>query len=154
MHYYESGHDSGSRINNLSGWKWMDAMLYPLSQSSELESRPFWVCFKPDRGNDMNGNIWNESYFELRIKRWKMWKWIREDHKDILMYHYYPVDFLVVFHTGGLLAGSLAIMTDAAHMLSDFAAFLISLFAIWVARWLPDKKRTFGYYRAGILKFI
>jgi len=40
-------------------------------------------------------------------------------------------------------------MTDAAHMLSDFAAFLISLFAIWVARWLPDKKRTFGYYRAG-----
>ena len=59
-----------------------------------------------------------------------------------------------MFHTGGLLAGSLAIMTDAAHMLSDFAAFLISLFAIWVAHWLPDKKRTFGYYRAGILKFI
>lgn len=42
-------------------------------------------------------------------------------------------------------------MTDAAHMLSDFAAFLISLFAIWVAHWLPDKKRTFGYYRAGEL---
>lgn len=53
--------------------------------------------------------------------------------------------------SGGLLAGSLAIMTDAAHMLSDFAAFLISLFAIWVAHWLPDKKRTFGYYRAGEL---
>ncbi|XP_078378655.1 proton-coupled zinc antiporter SLC30A2-like isoform X3 [Oculina patagonica] len=52
---------------------------------------------------------------------------------------------------GGLLAGSLAIMTDAAHMLSDFAAFLISLFAIWVARWLPDKRRTFGYYRAEVL---
>ena len=51
--------------------------------------------------------------------------------------------------SGGYLAGSLAIMTDAAHMLSDFAAFLISLFAIWVARWLPDKRRTFGYYRAG-----
>jgi len=60
----------------------------------------------------------------------------------------------LLFHTGGLLAGSLAIMTDAAHMLSDFAAFLISLFAIWVAHWLPDKKRTFGYYRAGKLKFI
>lgn len=40
-------------------------------------------------------------------------------------------------------------MTDAAHMLSDFAAFLISLFAIWVAKWQPDKKKTFGYYRAG-----
>ncbi|XP_020611499.1 zinc transporter 2-like [Orbicella faveolata] len=42
-------------------------------------------------------------------------------------------------------------MTDAAHMLSDFASFLISLFAIWVARWLPDKRRTFGYYRAEVL---
>lgn len=54
-----------------------------------------------------------------------------------------------ILFTGGLLAGSLAIMTDAAHMLSDFASFLISLFAIWVARWLPDKRKTFGYYRAG-----
>ncbi|KAJ7390026.1 hypothetical protein OS493_027550 [Desmophyllum pertusum] len=59
--------------------------------------------------------------------------------------------FVVAEVIGGLLAGSLAIMTDAAHMLSDFAAFLISLFAIWVARWLPDKKRTFGYYRAEVL---
>lgn len=59
--------------------------------------------------------------------------------------------FVVAEFVGGLLAGSLAIMTDAAHMLSDFAAFLISLFAIWVAHWLPDKKRTFGYYRAGEL---
>ena len=61
--------------------------------------------------------------------------------------------FVVLFFclSGGLLAGSLAVMTDAAHMLSDFAAFLISLFAIWVAHWLPDKKRTFGYYRAGEL---
>lgn len=59
--------------------------------------------------------------------------------------------FVVAEVVGGLLAGSLAIMTDAAHMLSDFAAFLISLFAIWVAQWLPDKKRTFGYYRAEVL---
>ncbi|CAH3182125.1 unnamed protein product [Porites evermanni] len=59
--------------------------------------------------------------------------------------------FVIAEVVGGLLAGSLAIMTDAAHMLSDFAAFLISLFAIWVAHWLPDKKRTFGYYRAEVL---
>lgn len=56
---------------------------------------------------------------------------------------------IYTFLVGGYLAHSLAIMTDAAHMLSDFAAFLISLFAIWVAKWQPDKKKTFGYYRAG-----
>lgn len=63
--------------------------------------------------------------------------------------HFVCTFFVCDYLTGGLFAGSLAIMTDAAHMLSDFAAFLISLFAIWVAQWLPDKKRTFGYYRAG-----
>jgi len=63
-------------------------------------------------------------------------------------------DNIMYYILGGYLAHSLAIMTDAAHMLSDFAAFLISLFAIWVAKWQPDKKRTFGYYRAGDLYYI
>jgi zinc transporter 2 len=34
---------------------------------------------------------------------------------------------------GGLLSGSLAIMTDAAHMLSDVAGFMISYFAIYLS---------------------
>lgn len=41
-------------------------------------------------------------------------------------------------------------MTDAAHMLSDFTSFLVSLFAIWVSARPPSKKMSFGYYRAGI----
>ena len=40
-------------------------------------------------------------------------------------------------------------MTDAAHMLSDFTSFLVSLFAIWVSARPPSKKMSFGYYRAG-----
>lgn len=35
--------------------------------------------------------------------------------------------------TGGILSNSLAIATDAAHLLTDFASFMISLFAIWIA---------------------
>ena len=50
---------------------------------------------------------------------------------------------------GGKLANSLAIMTDAAHMLSDFASFLISLFALWMANRPATQKMSFGYYRAG-----
>lgn len=34
---------------------------------------------------------------------------------------------------GGYLSNSLAIATDAAHLLTDFASFMISLFAIWIA---------------------
>lgn len=33
---------------------------------------------------------------------------------------------------GGYLSGSIAIITDAAHMLSDVAGFLISYFAIYL----------------------
>lgn len=34
---------------------------------------------------------------------------------------------------GGYFANSLAIMTDAAHMFSDFCGFFISIFSIWLA---------------------
>ena len=51
--------------------------------------------------------------------------------------------------TGGYFSHSLAIMTDAAHMLSDFASFLISLFSIWMATLPPSKRMSFGWYRAG-----
>ena len=50
---------------------------------------------------------------------------------------------------GGYFANSLAIMTDAAHMSSDFAGFLISLFAIWVSQRRPSSGMSFGWHRAG-----
>lgn len=51
---------------------------------------------------------------------------------------------------GGYLANSLAIATDAAHLLTDFASFMISLFSLYVASRPPTKKMSFGWYRAGI----
>lgn len=50
---------------------------------------------------------------------------------------------------GGILANSLAIATDAAHLLTDFASFMISLMAIWVASRPATKRMSFGWYRAG-----
>ena len=41
--------------------------------------------------------------------------------------------FMVLEIVGGIWANSLAIATDAAHLLTDFASFMISLFSIWVA---------------------
>lgn len=39
---------------------------------------------------------------------------------------------MIAEFVGGYLSGSLAIMTDAAHILSDVAGFLISYFAIYI----------------------
>lgn len=43
------------------------------------------------------------------------------------------VTFMLLEVVGGVWSNSLAIATDAAHLLTDFASFMISLFAIWIA---------------------
>ena len=52
---------------------------------------------------------------------------------------------------GGLFAHSLAILTDAAHMLSDVLAFVISLCAGTYALRASKASHTFGYHRAEVL---
>ena len=41
--------------------------------------------------------------------------------------------FMIVEIVGGIASGSLAILTDAAHMLSDVGGFIISMFSIWIS---------------------
>lgn len=55
---------------------------------------------------------------------------------------------------GGYMAGSLAIMADAAHLLSDCVSFIVALLAIWMSRRPPDARMTFGYKRAEVLGAI
>lgn len=52
---------------------------------------------------------------------------------------------------GGLASGSLALLADAGHMLSDAAAIGLTLVAMRVARRTPTPARSFGYFRAEIL---
>ena len=50
---------------------------------------------------------------------------------------------------GGYFASSLAVMTDASHLLTDVSSFLISLLALRMAAKPKSKKLTFGWHRAG-----
>ncbi|XP_020579648.1 metal tolerance protein 1-like isoform X2 [Phalaenopsis equestris] len=59
--------------------------------------------------------------------------------------------FMCVEVVGGIKANSLAILTDAAHLLSDIAAFAISLFSIWAAGWEATPRQSYGFYRIEIL---
>lgn len=52
---------------------------------------------------------------------------------------------------GGLLTGSLALLADAGHMLTDVAALSLSLFAIWLAQRPAGVEQTFGYHRVEII---
>ena len=59
--------------------------------------------------------------------------------------------FLVAEVVGGILTQSLALISDAAHMLTDVAALAVALAAIRIARRPADRQRTYGYYRFEIL---
>jgi cobalt-zinc-cadmium efflux system protein len=52
---------------------------------------------------------------------------------------------------GGILTGSLALLADAGHMLTDVAALGLSLGAAWLMQRPATPQRTFGFYRAEIL---
>ncbi|KAJ7338077.1 hypothetical protein JRQ81_010623 [Phrynocephalus forsythii] len=59
--------------------------------------------------------------------------------------------FMIAEIVGGHIAGSLAVMTDAAHVLVDFMSFLISIFSLWLSAKPPSKNLTYGWHRAEIL---
>ncbi|CAH0592766.1 unnamed protein product [Chrysodeixis includens] len=61
------------------------------------------------------------------------------------------VVFMIGEIVGGYLSNSLAIATDAAHLLTDFASFMISLFSLWVASRPATRRMSFGWYRAEVI---
>lgn len=61
---------------------------------------------------------------------------------------------LVVEVVGGIAARSLALLADAAHVLTDVAAIGLSLAALWFASRPASRGRTYGHYRVEILAAV
>ena len=59
--------------------------------------------------------------------------------------------FMVVEVVGGIISGSLALLADAGHMLTDTMALALAAMAFHVSKRPPDGKLTFGYQRFQIL---
>lgn len=59
--------------------------------------------------------------------------------------------FVVVEVAGALWTGSLALLADAGHMLTDVGGLGLALFAAWVAGKPPTPEKSYGYYRVEIL---
>ena len=59
--------------------------------------------------------------------------------------------FAVVEAVAGWLAGSLALISDAGHMVTDAASFVVALIAAVVARRPPSQRASYGYARAEVL---
>nr|XP_043908752.1 zinc transporter 2-like isoform X2 [Solea senegalensis] len=59
--------------------------------------------------------------------------------------------FMIGEILGGYFAGSLAVMTDAAHLLVDFTSFIISLISLWLSSRPATQKLSYGWHRAEIM---
>ena len=59
--------------------------------------------------------------------------------------------FMIAEVVGGVVSGSLALLADAGHMLTDFAALVLAWFAFRLARRPADEERTYGFDRFSVL---
>ncbi len=59
--------------------------------------------------------------------------------------------YAIIEAIGGWLSGSLALVADAGHMVSDAAALLLALVAYRVAARAADATRTYGFHRVRVL---
>jgi cobalt-zinc-cadmium efflux system protein len=59
--------------------------------------------------------------------------------------------FMVIEVVGGWLSGSLALLADAGHMLTDVGALALSLVTAWIAQRPADANKSYGYLRWEIL---
>lgn len=75
----------------------------------------------------------------------------RVDSRPLVIALGITTTFLVVEVIGAYFSNSLALLADAAHMLTDVGALALALFAISLARRKTRPERTFGYLRAEIL---
>ena len=74
-----------------------------------------------------------------------------DNERRIRLVFLMTVGYAGVQAVGGWFSGSLALIADAGHMVSDAAALLLALIAYRVARRAPDMARTYGFHRVRVL---
>lgn len=62
--------------------------------------------------------------------------------------------YMVIEVIVGFMSNSLALLSDAAHMLTDVGGQALALFAIWMASRPKNNKKTYGYLRAEIFSAL
>ena len=72
----------------------------------------------------------------------------RNSRKTLWLAFLITLVFMIVEVAGGLISGSLALLADAGHMLTDVAALALAIVAARLAESPPTPRRTFGFLRA------
>jgi len=73
------------------------------------------------------------------------------NERKILLSFFLIFTFMLVEVVGGILSGSLALLADAGHMLTDAVALALAYMAFRFGRRAADSKRSFGYMRFEVI---
>lgn len=73
------------------------------------------------------------------------------NERQVLLAFAMTFTFMIVEAVGGVISGSLALLADAGHMLTDAAALALAWLAFRLGRRAADSRRTFGYLRFEVL---
>lgn len=78
-----------------------------------------------------------------------------EKNKKVLICAFLiTASMILVEVVGGFLSGSLALLSDAGHMVTDAGALAMALFALWFSRRPATHEKTYGFYRVEILSAL
>ncbi len=103
---------------------------------------PTAACAEPGQGRpDQRRNAFSERIFEYQAVATRQLGWALALN----------LVGMAVEIAGGIVTGSISLLSDAGHMFTDSFALFISLGAMFIARRPPCHHRTFGWFRAEIL---
>lgn len=75
----------------------------------------------------------------------------RDDRRRLTIVLVLSTTYMFAEAAGGLITGSLALLADAGHLLSDVGSLVLGLFAVWAAQRPATAQRTYGHTRVEIL---
>jgi cobalt-zinc-cadmium efflux system protein len=75
----------------------------------------------------------------------------RSDQRRLLIVLGVTSAYFITELAGGYLTGSLALLSDAVHLLTDIAALCLALLTLWISTRPASSAKTYGYLRAEIL---
>lgn len=74
-----------------------------------------------------------------------------DNRRRLLVVLLLNLGYLIAEVIGGVVTNSLALLSDAGHMLTDVAALALALVALWFTTRPADPRRSYGYHRVEIL---
>lgn len=91
-----------------------------------------------------NGNLKNQ---QLRLYKPPPKDDQSKNYKKLIAVIVISVIFISVEAAGGIISGSISVISDSVHLLTDLIGFILAFVFIWYSSKKPTSTMTFGYHR-------